>query len=125
MSGTAKRTILIQPERVWRGGTASEAGLSVLVRGNRIETVSAEVAVNPDCERVTLPGTTLIPGLMDLHSHLFLHPYNETSWDDQVLKETEAYRTVRAVNHARDTLRAGFTFLRDLGTEGAGYADIS
>jgi imidazolonepropionase-like amidohydrolase len=62
---------------------------------------------------------------MDLHSHLFLHPYNRTSWDDQVLKESEAYRTVRAVTHARDTLQAGFTTLRDLGTEGAGYADVA
>ena len=62
---------------------------------------------------------------MDLHSHLFLHPYNETSWDDQVLKEPAAYRTVRAVNHARATLAAGFTTLRDLGTEGLGYADVA
>jgi len=62
---------------------------------------------------------------MDLHSHLFLHPYNETSWDDQVLKEPEAYRTARAVRHAEATLMAGFTTLRDLGTEGAGYADVS
>jgi imidazolonepropionase-like amidohydrolase len=62
---------------------------------------------------------------MDLHSHLFLHPYNETSWDDQVLKQTEAYRTARAVRHAEATLLAGFTTLRDLGTEGAGYADVS
>jgi imidazolonepropionase-like amidohydrolase len=54
-----------------------------------------------------------------------LHPYNETPWDDQVLKEAEAYRTVRAVNHARATLQAGFTLLRDLGTEGAGYADVA
>jgi imidazolonepropionase-like amidohydrolase len=62
---------------------------------------------------------------MDLHSHLFLHPYNETPWDDQVLKESEAYRTVRAVTHAAATLRAGFTTLRDLGTEGAGHADVA
>ncbi|HEX2590224.1 MAG TPA: amidohydrolase family protein, partial [Rhizomicrobium sp.] len=68
---------------------------------------------------------TLLPGLMDLHSHLFLHPYNETVWDDQVLKQSEAYRTVRAVKHAEATVRAGFTTLRDLGTEGAGYADVA
>jgi imidazolonepropionase-like amidohydrolase len=68
---------------------------------------------------------TLLPGLMDLHSHLFLHPYNETSWDDQVLKEAVAYRTLRAGVHAKLTLLAGFTTLRDLGTEGADYADVS
>jgi imidazolonepropionase-like amidohydrolase len=62
---------------------------------------------------------------MDLHSHLFLHPYDETLWNDQVLKEPPAYRTIEAVKHAEATLLAGFTTLRDLGTEGAGYADLS
>ena len=78
-----------------------------------------------DAERLHLPGATLIPGMIDAHSHLFLHPYNETSWDDQVLKESEAYRTLRAARHAHATLHAGFTALRDLGTEGAGYADVA
>jgi len=63
--------------------------------------------------------------LMDLHSHVFLHPYNETLWNDQVLKEPVAYRTIEAVRHAAATIEAGFTTLRDLGTEGAGYADLS
>lgn len=65
-----------------------------------------------------------MPGLIEGHAHLFLHPYNETSWNDQVLKESRAERTARAVNHARATLMAGFTTVRDLGTEGAGYDDI-
>jgi imidazolonepropionase-like amidohydrolase len=68
---------------------------------------------------------TLLPGLMDIHSHIFLHPYNETLWNDQVLKEPLAYRTIEAVRHCERTLMAGFTLLRDLGTEGAGYADVS
>jgi len=71
-----------------------------------------------------MPGTTLMPGMIDAHSHIFLHPYNETLWNDQVLKEPLPYRTIEAVNHVRDTLMAGFTALRDLGTEGAGYADV-
>ena len=74
---------------------------------------------------VDLPGTTLLPGLMDAHSHLFLHPYNEARWDDQVLKEPVPYRTLRAGVQARATLLAGFTTLRDLGTEGADYADLA
>ena len=115
--------ILLRPDRVWSGGVSHD-GWSVRVRGERIEAVGLALAAN-DCETVELAGTTLLPGLMDLHSHLFLHPYNETLWDDQVLKETEAYRTVRAVRHAEATLRAGFTTLRDLGTEGAGCADVS
>ena len=77
-----------------------------------------------DAVTITLPGTTLLPGLVEGHSHLLLHPYNETPWDDQVLHESEALRVARAVNHARATLMAGFTTVRDLGTEGAGYADV-
>src|SRR5262249_59311351 len=75
-------------------------------------------------ERVTLPGTTLIPGLIEGHSHLFLHPYNETLWDDQVLRESYGYRMVEAVAHARATLEAGITTTRDLGTEGAFAGDV-
>ncbi|HXI86782.1 MAG TPA: amidohydrolase family protein, partial [Parvularculaceae bacterium] len=73
---------------------------------------------------IDLKGDTLTPGLIDLHSHVLLHPYNEVSWNDQVLHESVAERAVRAANHLRDTLLAGFTTLRDLGTEGAGYADV-
>jgi len=73
---------------------------------------------------IALTGITLLPGLIDAHSHLLLHPYNETSWDDQVLKESLAFRTARATVNARQTLLSGFVLLRDLGTEGAGYADV-
>lgn len=73
---------------------------------------------------VDLPSHTLLPGLIDAHSHVLLHPYDETTWNDQVLKESEALRVARATNHLRATLHAGFTTLRDLGTEGAGYADL-
>jgi len=118
--------ILLRPARVWTAEFgAPREGLAVLVRGNRIARVDRAEAIKDEARIVDLPGTTLLPGLMDLHSHLFLHPYNITSWDDQVLKESEALRTVRAVKHAKDTLDSGFTLLRDLGTEGAGYADAS
>jgi imidazolonepropionase-like amidohydrolase len=83
------------------------------------------VAVPSGTTTLELPGMTLLPGLIDAHSHVFLHPYNETLWNDQVLKEPLAYRTIAATLHSRDTLMAGFTALRDLGTEGAGYADVS
>ena len=73
---------------------------------------------------IDLPGDTLIPGMIEGHSHLFLHPYNERPWDDQVLHEPLALRTARAVVRAEKTLMAGFTTERDLGTEGAGYADV-
>lgn len=73
---------------------------------------------------IEFPSATLLPGLIEGHSHLFLHPYNEVSWNDQVLKESRAERTARAVEHARVTLMSGFTTTRDLGTEGAMYDDV-
>ena len=116
---------VLRPARVFDGlDPRPHEGWSVVVRGDRIEAVGANLAVPPGAKVVDLPGTTLMPGMIEGHSHLFLHPYNETSWDDQVLKEPEALRTARAVNHAGATLRAGFTTVRDLGTEGAGYADV-
>ncbi|MEI9995771.1 MAG: amidohydrolase family protein [Rhizomicrobium sp.] len=117
--------IALHPARVWSAGDGVRVGLSVLIDGTHIARIAPRSELGAAAQDVELPGCTLLPGLMDLHSHLFLHPYNERSWDDQVLKEAEAYRTVRAVNHARATLAAGFTTLRDLGTEGAGYADVA
>jgi imidazolonepropionase-like amidohydrolase len=117
--------ILLRPARVFDGvNPRAHAGWSVLVRGDRIEAVGPNLAAPAGARVIELPGATLMPGMIEGHSHLFLHPYNETSWDDQVLKEPEALRTARAVNHARATLMAGFTTVRDLGTEGAGYADV-
>ena len=116
---------VLRPARVFDGvNPRPHEGWSVLVRGERIEAAGLSVPVPPGTKVIDLPGTTLMPGMIEGHSHLFLHPYNETSWDDQVLKEPEALRTARAVNHARATLHAGFTTVRDLGTEGAGYADV-
>jgi imidazolonepropionase-like amidohydrolase len=118
---------LLVPDRVWTATEdAPHDGWVVLVRGERIEAVGprAQVSAPSDAMTVNLPGSTLIPGLIEGHSHLLLHPYNETSWDDQVLHEPLALRVARAVNHAKATLLAGFTTVRDLGTEGAGYADV-
>jgi imidazolonepropionase-like amidohydrolase len=121
------RSTLLRPARVF-DGIASEphAGWVVLVTGERIAAVgpAADVRVPAGATTIDLPGTTLLPGLIEGHSHLLLHPYNETPWDDQVLHEPTALRVVRATNHARNTLLAGFTTVRDLGTEGAGYADV-
>ena len=120
--------ILLRPARVWSPEhDTPQAGWAVLVDGNRIAAAgpAQTIGAPSDAEIVELPGLTLLPGLMDLHSHLLLHPYNETPWDDQVLKESEATRILRAVGHAKATLMAGFTTLRDLGTEGAGFADVA
>jgi imidazolonepropionase-like amidohydrolase len=121
------RPMLLTADRVWTGEGEAHKGWAVLVAKGRIQAVGpvAGIAAPADAERIDLPGKTLLPGLMDLHSHVLLHPYNETSWDDQVMKEAVDYRTLRAGKHAAATLQAGFTTLRDLGTEGAGYADVS
>ena len=121
------RAIVLRPDRVWDGTSdAPRSGVIVLVRGNRIAAVgtAAEVAAPRDAQVITLPGTTLVPGLIDLHSHVLLHPYNETSWNDQVLREALGLRVARATVHLRNTLMAGFTTLRDLGTEGAADTDV-
>ena len=101
-------------------------GWQVLVHGHLIEAAGAAGSIKPPPGTVIidLKGATLLPGLIEGHSHLFLHPYNEVSWNDQVLKESRAERTARAVVHARATLLAGFTTTRDLGTEGAMYDDV-
>ena len=115
--------VLLVPDRVF-DGTAMHAGWQVLVGSDRITAAGSNVLAPANARRIELRGQTLLPGLIEGHGHLFLHPYNETSWDDQVLHEALALRTARAVNHARATLLAGFTTERDLGTEGAGFADV-
>ena len=116
---------VLRPDRVFDGERMHE-GWVVVVHGSVIEQAGAEAAVKVPSGAVLLElkGATLLPGLIEGHSHLFLHPYNEVSWNDQVLKESRAERTARATMHARATLLAGFTTTRDLGTEGAMYDDI-
>src|SRR5690349_10232913 len=121
----AADTFVLKPARVFDGlNAAPHEGWSVLVDGSRIAAVGPNIVSPAGAKVVELPGTTLMPGMIEGHSHLFLHPYNETLWDDQVLHEPLALRTARAVVHAEKTLDAGFTTERDLGTEGAGFADV-
>ncbi len=101
------------------------AGWAVLVRGDKISAAGPAAEITDGkAETIDLPNDTLIPGMIEGHSHLFLHPYNETPWNDQVTNESLSFRTAEATAHARSTLLAGFTTTRDLGTEGAGYGDV-
>jgi imidazolonepropionase-like amidohydrolase len=116
--------ILLIPQSVF-DGERLQSGWAVVVRGERIVAAGPAAGLaRPGAKEVRLPGLTLMPGLIEGHSHLLLHPYNETTWNDQVLKEPLSYRVARAVTHAERTLMAGVTTVRDLGTEGAGYADV-
>jgi len=116
--------VVLRPARVFDGVELHD-GWAVRVRGDRIDAAGPAASVAaPDAKVVDLPGATLLPGLVEGHSHVLLHPYDETTWNDQVLKESLGLRIARATNHLRNTLMAGFTTIRDLGTEGAGYADV-
>jgi imidazolonepropionase-like amidohydrolase len=123
----APHAVLLRPDRVWTAGEPAHPGWVVLVEGDKITAVGpkAQVHAPAGAEVIDLPGRTLTPGLMDLHSHVFLRPYDEESWDDQVLRDSLAYRTLRAGKAADATLMSGFTTLRDLGTEGADTGDVS
>jgi imidazolonepropionase-like amidohydrolase len=124
LAAQESQPIVLQPARVFDGETLQQ-GWAVLVRGDRIEAAGPAAGIHiAGARTIALPGLTLLPGLVEGHSHILLHPYNETAWNDQVLREGLALRAARAVNHLRDTLLAGFTTVRDLGTEGAGYADV-
>jgi len=116
---------VLRPARVF-DGDAMHDGWVVVVRGSRIEAAgpASSVTAPADARTIDLPDATLLPGLIEAHSHILLHAYNETPWNDQVLKEPEALRVARAVNHLKATLESGYTTIRDLGTEGAGYADV-
>lgn len=127
IAAEAARPVLLKPARVFDGVSVQpHEGWVVLVRGERIEAAgpASEVTRPPDARILELPDATVLPGLIDAHTHVLLHPYNETPWDDQVLKEPLALRVCRATNHLRSILHSGFTTIRDLGTEGAGYADV-
>src|SRR5213083_2324554 len=120
----ASAVTIVKPARLFDGETMHE-GWAVRVKGDRIDAAGADAgAAAPGARIIDLPGTTLTPGLVEGHSHVLLHPYNETTWNDQVAHESLSLRTARAVTHLRATLMAGFTTIRDLGTEGAGYADV-
>ncbi|MEP6788516.1 MAG: amidohydrolase family protein, partial [Acidobacteriota bacterium] len=118
---------LLKPAAIFDGDTAElHKGWVVLVRGDKIAEVgpATDVKAPAEAKTIELPNLTLMPGLIEAHSHVLLHPYSETPWNDQVAHEALSLRVARATNHLRSTLMAGFTTVRDLGTEGAGYADV-
>lgn len=120
------QTLLLQPDRIFDGEKLLPAGSVVLLDAGLISYVGPgeRLPATKIDETIALPNQTLLPGLIEGHSHILLHPYNEVSWNDQVLKESQAERVARATVHLRKSLEAGVTTMRDLGSEGAGYADV-
>jgi len=116
---------LLKPDRVFDGKELHENWV-ILVEGHQISKAGLETAIKipQGTKEITLKGMTVMPGIIEGHSHLLLHPYNETSWNDQVLKEAPVERAIRGVVHAENSLLAGITTMRDLGSEGAGYSDV-
>jgi imidazolonepropionase-like amidohydrolase len=121
----AQTPIVLRPANVF-DGQEMHAGWTVVITGDKIAAAGPadKISTSADARTIDLPNETLMPGMIEGHSHLFLHPYNETSWNEQVTNESFALRTARATAHALKTLQAGFTTIRDLGTEGAGYGDV-
>ena len=98
----------------------------VLIRGERIAEVgpAGQVTIPTDAEVIDLSGATVLPGLIDAHTHIFLTGESHGRYEEQLLKESWQYRTIEAVVNARKDLEAGFTTMRDLETEGAMYSDV-
>jgi imidazolonepropionase-like amidohydrolase len=124
LAGVRAEELLLRPDRVFDGERV-RVGWVVRVVGDSIAAVGPpeQVEAGSGARVVDLSGATLLPGLIEGHTHLLLHPYDEVPWADQVLREPLGERIARATLHAGATLAAGFTTARDLGTEGAGTAD--
>jgi len=116
---------LLKPDRIFDGFEMHDNWV-VLVENNKISYVGpiSKANIPNGTAEIDLKGKTAMPGLIEGHSHILLHPYNETDWNDQVLKESPVERSIRAVNHLKASLMTGITTMRDLGTEGAGYSDV-
>ena len=125
LSTTLVSQTLLKPDRIFDGLEMHDNWV-VLVENNRISYVGpiSKANIPNGTAEIDLKGKTAMPGLIEGHSHILLHPYNETDWNDQVLKESPVERSIRAVNHLKASLMAGITTMRDLGTEGAGYSDV-
>ena len=104
LAAFAQDATVLKPARVFDGDTSHDAW-AVRIRGNRIESAGPAASIDTaNAKIIDLPGATLLPGLVEGHSHILLHPYNETPWNDQVAHEGLALRAARAVNHLRATL---------------------
>src|SRR5438105_13863578 len=96
----------------------------ILVEGDRVKAVGQHIAIPPGARVIDLGNVTLLPGLIDCHTHVLLEPEDERGVPPVVTK-SQAFRTVEGVAAALKDLQAGFTTMRDLDSEGAGFADVA
>lgn len=106
-------------------GTAMKSNWGVVVEGNTIIEIGPVDQLSSADQTFDFPDGTIMPGMIEGHSHVLLYPYNQMEWNDQVLKESRSLRAIRGAKMATKNLYAGFTTIRDLGSEGAGYADVA
>ncbi len=121
------RTFALHCESLWDGRADSlQKDVSIVIKGDRIDRlVAGEVAVSPEISEVVPVSGACMPGLIDAHSHVLLQgDITAADYDEQILKQSVAFRTILAVRNAYRSLRYGFTTIRDVETEGAGYADV-
>ena len=125
MTAIAASQTLLLPDRIF-DGTELHENWVVLIEGNTISYVGQASGMKKPkgTKEIVLEGQTLLPGIIEGHSHMLLHPYDETTWNDQVLEESPVERAIRGTVHAKNSLMAGITTTRDLGAEGAGYTDV-
>jgi imidazolonepropionase-like amidohydrolase len=125
--GTSNKIVAIKAGRLVDTQTGRESTHQViLIRSDRIEEVGPEgkVKIPAGAEVIDLGNSTVLPGLIDAHAHLFLTGESHGRYEEQLLKESWQYRTIEAVVNAKKDLEAGFTTIRDLETEGAMYSDV-
>jgi imidazolonepropionase-like amidohydrolase len=120
---SSQQNTLLTADRLWDGEKMIDNGM-ILIQGDKIIECGINLSIPDDCVRYNYGDATIMPGMIEGHAHMLLHPYDETPWNEQVLNETVAERSIRGAIHSEKTLMAGFTTVRDLGSEGAGYADV-
>jgi imidazolonepropionase-like amidohydrolase len=127
VSATAQQQVTVIKAGALIDGRSSEVrrNQTIVIRGNRIESVG-DVATPAGAKVIDLSNMTVLPGMIDAHTHIFLQGEDpaEGGYDIQLLKYPIAYRAARAVVAVRRALEQGFTTLRDVETEGAGYGDV-
>ena len=126
---SANRTVVIRAQSLIDGASdRPRSHVDIVIRGNRISEIlqSGAHPLPAGAEIIDLGSATLLPGLIDTHTHIFLQGEDPAAggYDVQLLKYPAAYRAARAVVSARRALEQGFTSIRDMETEGAGYGDV-